>query len=188
MEDEQAANDAALAALQRGALTHLVLSEVEFSADQAAHLAALRRLRTFAWAHVDQPLALGPWAGSLERLMTSANVAAGFLGVLPAMAPRLEALGLHCGAGAAPDLVPRLPGLALGFPGLRHLVLAAVAPVMGSLTSALLAVQRAAPRLRIDCIVAADGYSNAKWDALLTAVCGGPGHEPNTAEAFFADA
>lgn len=104
------------------------------------------------------------------------------------MAPRLEALGLHCRAEEDAQLLPRLPGLALGLPGLRHLVLAAVAPVMGSLTSALLAVQRAAPHVRIDCIVAADDYSSAKWDALLTAVCGGPGHEPHTAEAFFADA
>lgn len=167
-----------------------MLSGVRPNIDLRAQLAALRGLRTFAWAHAFQNLALGPWAGSLERLVTSATDAAGLLDVMPTVAPRLAVLGLYCGADDAAQLLPRLPGLALGLPGLCHLVLAARGPVFGSLTPALLAAQRATPRLRIDCIATADDVPGAyaAWDALLTAVCCGPGHEATTAEAFLAEA
>ncbi len=190
VDDTEAAAAAAIAALQTATnLTHLVLTGAVFQSDPPAQLAALRGLRTFAWAHAYQPLALGPWAGGVERLVASASAAAGFLGALPAMAPRLAALGLYCNPYEPFQPLSTLPGLAQGLPALRHLVLALGSSPSGRLVQALLAAQRAAPNVCIDCIeVAGDLPTTAGWDALLAAVCGGPGHEAPCADAFVAEA
>ncbi|KAL4419457.1 hypothetical protein ABPG77_003570 [Micractinium sp. CCAP 211/92] len=121
-------------------------------------------------------------------MVTSANFAAGFLGVLPTVAPRLAVLGVSGGADDSSELPSTLPSLTLGLPALRHLVLAPRQTPSRLLVQSLLAAQRVAPNVRIDCIGTAGSSPIAEWDALLDAVCGGPGHEATCACAFLAEA
>ena len=193
LHDEHAAAAAVAAALRSAPLAHLVLSEVPLGAGPPPELAATRGLRTFGWisaARDSEALVLGPWARSLERLAVRAEAAAGFVGALPSEAPRLAVLGLHCAGDvdSASQVLSRLPGLSPALPALRRVVLAGSAPLMGDLAPALLAAQRAAPHVCIDCIAVPINTPNATWDTLLAAVCGGPGYEPCSAEALLAAA
>ena len=131
-------------------LTHLALAGFATPGLEAA-FPSLRRLRSLWWFTCAEPeaeaLPAGGWLGSLQRLAMPIRELHGSLPALGS-AHGLRILGID--AYECSDLLPAVLRWTAQRPSLEEVVLEVSNDELGSHFSAIMAVQRTVPRLRID--------------------------------------